>query len=425
MLLKNFSILYVEDNDDMQNYLKSFLEDEVKEFYQAFDGKMGQDIYINKRPDIILTDINMPVMDGLEMAKLIKEVDNHQPILILSAFQDVKTLKRAINIGVDGFIAKPIDDIEKLLDTLENMALNLQNYLDAKNFEKADKEAKILECLNLNLNKKVKEKTKELEKINATLVKQVEIEVEKNREKDKQLLIQSRLAQMGEMISMIAHQWRQPISTIGASIINIQMKLELEKYDLDIKEQRDDFLNILKLKLDKISQIIQDLSSTITDFRNCFKPNKEKDKVRLTTPIKRALDMLEVIMNSKSIKITTDYQTDDFILIYQNEVMQVILNIIKNSEDNFGIKSMDNKIVNIITKKIEGNYIIEISDNGGGIPKDIIDNIFDPYFTTKSEKNGSGLGLYMSKTIIEDHCNGVLTVENIDNGVKFIINFKQ
>jgi len=424
MLLKNFTLLYVEDNNDMQNYMKSFLEDEVKEFYQAFDGKTGQDIYMNKNPDIILSDISMPIMDGLEMAKLIKKVDNHQPVLILSAFQDVQTLKQAINIGIDGFIAKPIEDIEKLLDILENIASNIQNSLDAKSLEKIDKEAKELEYLNLNLNKKVKEKTKELEEININLVKQIELEIEKNREKDKQLLMQSRLAQMGEMISMIAHQWRQPISTIGASVINIQMKLALEKYDLDVKEQRDEFIDLLKIKLDNISLTIQSLSSTITDFRNFFKPNKEKDRVRLTVPIQRALDMLEVTMSSKSIKIKTDYQTDDFILIYQNEVMQVILNIIKNSEDNFITKDMNNKTVNVITKKIKNNYIVEISDNGGGIENDIIDNIFDPYFSTKSEKNGTGLGLYMSKIIIENHCNGSLNVENINNGVKFIINFK-
>ena len=424
MLLKNFTLLYVEDNNDMQNYMKSFLEDEVKEFYQAFDGKTGQDIYMNKNPDIILSDISMPIMDGLEMAKLIKKVDNHQPVLILSAFQDVQTLKQAINIGIDGFIAKPIEDIEKLLDILENIASNIQNSLDAKSLEKIDKEAKELEYLNLNLNKKVKEKTKELEEININLVKQIELEIEKNREKDKQLLMQSRLAQMGEMISMIAHQWRQPISTIGASVINIQMKLALEKYDLDVKEQRDEFIDLLKIKLDNISLTIQSLSSTITDFRNFFKPNKEKDRVRLTVPIQRALDMLEVTMSSKSIKIKTDYQTDDFILIYQNEVMQVILNIIKNSEDNFITKDMNNKTVNVVTKKIKNNYIVEISDNGGGIENDIIDNIFDPYFSTKSEKNGTGLGLYMSKIIIENHCNGSLNVENINNGVKFIINFK-
>lgn len=271
-----------------------------------------------------------------------------------------------------------------------------------------------------NLNYKIK-----LEHINYNLREEIKIEVDKNREKEKQLLIQSRLVQMGEMISMIAHQWRQPLSNIGASVINIQMKLELKKYDLDIKEEREQFIDILKLKLNNISLTIQDLSSTITDFRNFFKPNKQKDRVRVTIPIQRALEMVKVTINAKSINIKTDYQTDDFILMYQNEVMQVILNIIKNSEDNFVTKSMDNKTINIITKKIDNNYIIEISDNGGGIPKDIIDNVFDPYFSTKIEKNGTGLGLYISKTIIEEHCDGLLTVENINNGVKFMINFRQ
>ena len=125
MLLENFTLLYVEDDHDMQEYMKSFLEDEVKEFYQAFDGEEGLSIYKDKKPDIILSDIYMPKMNGLEMSTVIKTLDKTQPIIFLSAFEDVDILEESINISIDNFIVKPIKDIHNLLTTLENISLNL------------------------------------------------------------------------------------------------------------------------------------------------------------------------------------------------------------------------------------------------------------------------------------------------------------
>ncbi|MBE9525508.1 MAG: diguanylate cyclase [Proteobacteria bacterium] len=135
MLLQNFTLLYVEDDEDMQTYMNSLLCDEVKQLYQAIDGEEGLQLYKDKKPDIILSDISMPKMSGLKMSQAIKELDKHQPILLLSAFEEVESLKEAINIGINGFIAKPIVDINKLLDMLEDIASALQNQLDAKKFK--------------------------------------------------------------------------------------------------------------------------------------------------------------------------------------------------------------------------------------------------------------------------------------------------
>jgi diguanylate cyclase (GGDEF)-like protein/PAS domain S-box-containing protein len=142
MLLKNFTLLYVEDHTDMQNIMKEILEDEVKEFYQAFDGEQGLALYKEKKPDIIISDISMPNMDGLDMAKEIKAIDKEQDILILSAFQDIVILKRAIDIGVDAFISKPVRDIDELFDKLEKISMHLQNKKDlevalVKSFQQA------------------------------------------------------------------------------------------------------------------------------------------------------------------------------------------------------------------------------------------------------------------------------------------------
>ena len=135
MPLNNFTLLYVEDSRDAQDYMKYYLEDEVKEFYQAFDGEEGLKIYEDKMPDIILSDINMPKMNGLDMCVKIKNIDKHQNIILLSAFQDIEILKVAINIGIDGFILKPLSSDNILLDKLNSIADNLQNKIDTISYK--------------------------------------------------------------------------------------------------------------------------------------------------------------------------------------------------------------------------------------------------------------------------------------------------
>ena len=250
---------------------------------------------------------------------------------------------------------------------------------------------------------------------------QLKIEQEKNAKKEKLLQQHARLAQMGEMISMIAHQWRQPLGAISSTIISIHNKRESGRLDLDAKKDREKYFEFTDDKLQNIDEYVQVLSSTIDDFRNFFKPDKEKEIVSLSTPITRALYIVEDSLKAKNIKLLNVIENDEKVLMYQNEMMQVVLNIFKNAEDNFLEKKIEKPQIFIITKKKERKFIISITDNGGGIPSDIMPNIFDPYFSTKDEKNGTGLGLYMSKIMVEEHNNGKLSVENIANGVCFTI----
>ncbi len=248
--------------------------------------------------------------------------------------------------------------------------------------------------------------------------------IEHLREKDQMLQQQSRLAQMGEMISMIAHQWRQPLGAISSTVIGIQIKLEIDHFNLDEKVDRDNFFAFMDKKHKNINEYVQFLSTTINDFRNFFKPDKEKELVEIISPIDRALKIVQTSMSAKGINISTDYQNNSQLQLFQNEMMQVVLNILKNCEDNFLEKKVSNAQIMISTKKDNDHHIISISDNGGGIAEDILPNIFDPYFSTKCEKNGTGLGLYMSKTMIEEHNNGILSAKNIDDGVCFEILLK-
>jgi len=270
----------------------------------------------------------------------------------------------------------------------------------------------------------LKKANAKLLKFNKNLEKRVEIEVEKNRQKDKQMMQQSRLAQMGETVNLIAHQWRQPLGAINSAIISAQIRVQSAKYNFERKKDREDFLKFIDEKHKNINEYVQFLSTTIDDFRNFFKPEKEKELVKINSLIDKVLQIAIITINDKNIKINIDYQNNDKIFIYKNRTMQVILNILQNSEDNFLEKNTKNPQINIVAKKENNECIIQISDNGGGIPDDILPKIFEPYFSTKLKKNGTGLGLYMSKIIIEEHNNGKLDALNIDNGVCFEIALK-
>ncbi len=258
---------------------------------------------------------------------------------------------------------------------------------------------------------------------NKKLENQVKEKIEELRQKDEILLQKHRMATMGEMISMIAHQWKQPLGAISFILISIKTKLESGFFNLDDKDDRKKFLTYLEQKHESINLYIKHLSTTTDDFRNLFNPNKSKERVPLTVPIENALSIVQNQMQNRNIEIVKDYQEDIEFYLYKNEVMQVILNILKNAEDNFLIKNISNPKIIIKTQKIKSNLIISICDNGRGIPENIINKIFDPYFSTKNETNGTGLGLYMSKTIIEKHNDGILNIKNTKEGACFEIIF--
>lgn len=245
------------------------------------------------------------------------------------------------------------------------------------------------------------------------------IEHEKQKE---QLLQQSRMAQMGEMISMIAHQWRQPLGAIASTSIDLNMQIELNRFDIEEEEGRKACQTYFSEGLKEIDGFVQSLTTTIDDFRNFYKPDKQFDVVMIHEPISKALNMMKASLASDGIEIAYNNLCGGEVKIHSNELVQVILNILKNAQDNFTEKSIINPKITITCRcSIYDEAIIEISDNGGGIPEDILPKIFDPYFSTKSEKNGTGLGLYMSKIIIAEHHKGSLHVSNRKDGVCFTI----
>ncbi len=257
-----------------------------------------------------------------------------------------------------------------------------------------------------------KELEEELVGLNSSLEEKVEMEVQKNKEQQFLLMQQSRLAQMGEMISMIAHQWRQPLNNLSMIIQSAALKHKLGKLD----EAR-----MLKLSEDSQKQIMQ-MSQTIDDFRYFFKPNKHQREFNVTTSILHVLTLLKPSLEQELIVVETHLEDDVLMKGFSNELEQVLLNILNNARDVLVEKNRDKKkIITIVLKKEDENVLITIEDNAGGIEDNVIDKIFDPYFSTKEGRNGTGLGLYMSKSIIEGQCQGQLSVKNGTKGAIFKI----
>jgi PAS domain S-box-containing protein len=241
------------------------------------------------------------------------------------------------------------------------------------------------------------------------------IDISKEKKQDKMLQQQSKLAQMGEMISMIAHQWRQPLNAISLTSSVISMKAKKDQLDSE---------KVIELTKN-ISEYAHHLSETINDFREFFKSDKKSESVHWTEIVTDVLHIIEESIINKNISIVKKLESKDRFVSYPNELKQVVLNLIKNAEDVLLEKNIENPYIEITTYK-DGKYsILEISDNGGGIPNKIIDNIFDPYFSTKKAKEGTGLGLYMSKTIVEKHCHGKLDVVNTKDGALFRITVEE
>ncbi|MBF0316738.1 MAG: PAS domain S-box protein [Nitrospirae bacterium] len=251
----------------------------------------------------------------------------------------------------------------------------------------------------------------EIKNINRELEKRVKEEVSKNRQKDIIMFQQSRLASMGEMISYIAHQWRQPLNALNIVLFNIEDACNDNEYDL----------NLISSLLKDGTTIISNMSNTIDDFRNFFKQTKDKSSFSLKNIITETLAIVNASFKFHGITVTIKDNEDIYIIGFPNEYSQVILNILNNAKDAILEKRLIKGKIVIDFYENGKNTVVNITDNAGGIPSDVMDRIFEPYFTTKMEGKGSGIGLYMSKTMIEEHMNGSITATNTPDGAMFTI----
>ncbi len=240
-------------------------------------------------------------------------------------------------------------------------------------------------------------------------ITELKMTTKKLHEKEEMMIAQSRQAAMGDMISMIAHQWRQPISIISMEANSLQADLELEN-----KITNKTLSHLAKT----VATQTQHLSKTIDDFRNFFKPNKEMQRVTLSEIFDNVKNLILKSLENNSISLDIIIDEDYQILTYKNELVQVLVNILLNSKDAIDDKHSSNGKIHIKIIKNETTISIEICDNGIGISKELFDKLGEPYVSSKG-KNGTGLGLYMSKVIVTKHLKGSLTWKNISDGACF------
>lgn len=367
-------ILIVDDNPENIKVIANILDEEGFKLAFAQSGEEALKILENNTFDLILLDVMMPQMDGCEVCERLKAdiKTKNVPIIFITAKDQIEDEKKGLELGAVDYITKPIEPSITLARVKTHLELN-------------------------TLRKKLEEK--------------VQIETEKRLEQQKLLLKQSRLAAMGEMLSAITHQWKQPLGI--AMLINSNFQLELEDENID-KDR-------LKNYSTKLYNTINFLSQTIDDFKKYFDPDKKRIVFNINKEINQISNMLAPQLKNE--KIILDINIDETLEGYgvPTEFKHVILNLISNAKDAIVLNKKDTRNILITASKLNHNTTkIDIQDSGGGIDESIIDKIFDDYFTTK-EQNGTGIGLSMSKLIIEDEMKGKIKLENKNDGALFSI----
>ena len=497
--MNKYHALFVEDDADIQHYLMEILKDYFFDVLSASNGVEALEIFNNNKIDVLITDISMPKMNGLELIRNLKVNSSNLPVIVMSAYSDTEYFTKAISLGIDGYILKPIDMMQldcllnKVIERLNDHDANIKNSKLLNEYKDTIDISTIISKTDLNgkityvndafiqltgyskdeligsyhkivrhpdtsdavfkdmwttiLNKKIwkglvknKKKNNDLYWVDITIKPildeydnivefiairtdvTVEVEyklkleqtvaqkVELLRQKDKILEHQSKLAAMGDMIDAIAHQWKQPINVI---------KLNTDMLGYDYKDGiLDD--RVLETFQNSVYFQINHMVETLEEFRSFLRPNKSTKEFTVVDTINSALLLIkdELIKNNIDIKLEV---LDDIIIDgIENEFIHVVLNIINNSKDAFIEKNIQEKEIKIILKKEQNKRIIMICDNAGGIPSELINKIFEAHITTKDMATGTGIGLYMSKQIIEK-IGAKIKVENKNNGACFTI----
>lgn len=265
-----------------------------------------------------------------------------------------------------------------------------------------------LRQLNQTLEQRVAEQTKELYKLNRFLEQRVQEEVEKNEEKQKILFAQSRFASLGQMIANIAHQWRQPLTELNLSIFGLKHALDGEK------DQIDSYY-------DDAKKTIQSMSETIEDFQNFFDPNKTVAPFDPVESFHDALTLIRKDLKKAKITLHTSLGKGISIIGVSNELTQVFINLLQNAKEALLEIEEEKREISVQITDNHTEILLSIQDNARGVKEDILEKIFEPYFSTKHASQGTGLGLFMSRMIIQQSLQGSITASNHEEGALFTI----
>ena len=374
---KNITVLVVDDVEanrvSLQYLINEYLDN--VDLILTSNGEDALKISYQQNIDIIILDIQMPGLDGFGTAKYLKsnpKTKNIPIIFLTAAFKEEEFKQKGFEIGAIDYLTKPIENHQ----FINKLKLYIEIII----------------------------KTKQLEAVNENLYIALEKEIKlKNKIESQQLELieQSKMASLGEMISNIAHQWRQPLSIISTCASGIKVQKES-----NILDDESLFSNI-----DKIVETTCSLSNTIDTFRN-FTQKDEISNFSLSNVIDKCIESQKYIFDLNNIEIVTNYENSITIINFQNSLIQSLINLIHNSRDILQDRDDKKRYIFINTKEEEDTVLITFKDNGGGIKTEFLNKIFEPYFTTKHQSLGIGIGLNITYKLINDTMLGKIKVKN-------------
>lgn len=327
-------------------------------------------------------------------------------MLIRTITKPIINLQQGIKELSSGNLGKQLDIYSQ--DEIGQLTMSFNDM--SKELAKTDK----IKILNTQLEKtsqQLRVAKEELEELNISLENRVDSEIAKNKKHQHIMMEQTKRAQMGEMIENIAHQWRQPLAQINSAILLTEAILENSKFENEK----------VTMKFLEVESLTTYMSKTINDFQEFVNPDKLKETFFLDEAIKKSLLITQGSLKSHNIEVIINMDKTITCKLYKNELEQVLVILINNARDVFINREIQNPKIFINTQKNDTHNIIEVADNAGGIDNNIIEKIFDPYFTTKHKTQGTGLGLYMATMILESGLNAQLTVQNTSKGASFKI----
>jgi C4-dicarboxylate-specific signal transduction histidine kinase len=399
------NILIVDDLPKNLLALETVLSDPSYHVVRAGSGPEALRCLLDEDFAMILLDVNMPVMDGFETAQVIRGHDRfrHIPIIFITGVEkaDIQIFK-GYSIGAVDYILQPL--VPEILKA--KVAVFAELFKKNSKLElRAEKIGKINEELNA-VNAELQETKLELEVETAERIRTLE----ELRQKDV-LIHQSRMTAMGEMLGNIAHQWRQPLNVLGLQVQELGLSYRHGSFTKELLD--DSIANAMR--------IIQHLSQTIDTFRDFLISSNEKTPFKVDQIIAKAVSLVEENYSSLGIQIEIGSAGDPQVVGHENEFGQVLLNLLRNAKDALLERRVDDARITVRSWAENDRAVVTVTDNAGGITEEILDKIFDAYFTTKDLGKGTGVGLFISKNIIENNLGGRLSVHNVEGGAEFRI----